>query len=245
MAPYYAMALRDGHRRPVQVVVVATESAVADWARRPIDLFPGLSWRPFVIGPGDLPRIDAVEPDERTAVGALVSIAFHVDSVEELKVVDRAMTAVWPPPDLDVVGGRRGYTEKALVLMKPAMRGLVEAMMAQPQTNDSGDNVLLRWFAAERAAGLEEGREKGREEGREEGREKGREEGREEGREKGREEGRAVGVRDILLRLARLRGFNLSADQRRKVDACDDPTRLSEWVERLMAGASLDETLAA
>jgi hypothetical protein len=56
--PAYLASLRAIHRCPVFLLVVAPVPAVAQWARRPIDLgHPGLSLRPIVVGYAQIPSI--------------------------------------------------------------------------------------------------------------------------------------------------------------------------------------------
>jgi len=218
--PRYVVVLRDTHRLPVHLVVVATSREVAEWARRPIEALPGAPWRPRVIGPDDLPQPESVPPAERTATGALLAIALQVATIDDLVSVETALAEAWPPADLDDIGGERGYVDKASLLMKPALFRLVEAMMDQTWANDSASILLQRYGAL-------------------------REAGRREGREEGREQGRIETLRSLLLRLAPRHGFAPSPGQVRTIESCDSVDQLTEWVVRLTAGVPLDELVPA
>ena len=71
--PYYAVALRARHRCPVMVLVVVSKPNLVDWAARPIDIGPGNTFVPVVVGPA-VPASVAVAPvrprSRRTAAGS-------------------------------------------------------------------------------------------------------------------------------------------------------------------------------
>ncbi len=54
------------------------------------------------------------------------------------------------------------------------------------------------------------------------------------GIQEGRFEGRLEGLREALLRLMARAGLTLTEDDRARIQACDDPTILDQWVENVL-----------
>ena len=63
--PLYAMSVRARYECEAIVLVVTSESAVAEWASRPIPLGPGNVFSPFVLGPDAVPVV--VDPARAVA----------------------------------------------------------------------------------------------------------------------------------------------------------------------------------
>ncbi|MCP2292362.1 hypothetical protein [Nocardia amikacinitolerans] len=74
--PVYLATLRSRLRCPVLLLVVAPNQQVAEWAGAPIELgHPGLTLRPLVLGPGNMPLvtdpIEAQSSPERAVLSAM------------------------------------------------------------------------------------------------------------------------------------------------------------------------------
>ena len=72
----------------------------------------------------------------------------------------------------------------------------------------------------------------------------------EEGRQEGRREGIALErqrtlrrLRTVLTSLVEARGWTLDARTRARIEACDDPDRLTRWIVRVGQAANLDTAL--
>jgi hypothetical protein len=56
-------------------------------------------------------------------------------------------------------------------------------------------------------------------------------------------DGIAIGKRSALETFLTSRGLELTPEQRARIDACDDPTRLDEWIARAGTAASVSDVL--
>ena len=52
-----------------------------------------------------------------------------------------------------------------------------------------------------------------------------------------------VAARTLLERLLQARGFELSADIRARIAACDDPARLTRWADRAVEATSATDAI--
>jgi hypothetical protein len=73
--PLYATTLGDRHACPVEVLVVTPSRAVARWAAEPVPLSTGRPWWPDVVGPGELPRLDAASALAAPELAVLSAVA--------------------------------------------------------------------------------------------------------------------------------------------------------------------------
>jgi hypothetical protein len=62
----------------VRLIVVTTSVAVARWAREPIEIGPGHTMHPLVLGPSALPLLGPEESKQSPVLGMLSTLA-HVD----------------------------------------------------------------------------------------------------------------------------------------------------------------------
>jgi hypothetical protein len=218
--PRYMTAVRDDLRRPVRLLVVATNEEVADWARGPLVIGPENALQAVVVGPGDVPRVETLPSAEWTAVATLLSAAMHVRTVEDWRAMRPALEACRPSSGGDDIGGGEVYDELLAALVDSDVRTALEAQMLEGVKDPWLERMKNR-FRAE-----------------------GREEGIEEGIEKGIEKGREEGIRELVVRLARSRGWVVGPEQRAKIERCHDAETLSTWAVRVMAAASLEDALA-
>lgn len=66
---------------------------------------------------------------------------------------------------------------------------------------------------------------------------------RKEGRSEGRKKGQVVEARTILRRVLARRGFELSADEEARIDACASLAMLEHWIDEAVVGSSAAEAL--
>lgn len=65
--------------------------------------------------------------------------------------------------------------------------------------------------------------------------------GHEQGMAAGREQGLAAGLKQALREVLSARGLGLDADQRRRLEACDEPQRLQAWLTRAATATDLSD----
>jgi hypothetical protein len=58
------------------------------------------------------------------------------------------------------------------------------------------------------------------------------------GRAEGRVEGERLGRAGLLLGLMRRRGFQVTDEQRARIDTCSDPDQLEQWAEAVSRASS-------
>ncbi len=75
-------------------------------------------------------------------------------------------------------------------------------------------------------------------------REEGELKGRAEGHAEGHAEGRMVALRGVLDKLLLRAGLTATAEQRARMDACDDLATMERWIDRALTSASIDEVLS-
>ena len=82
--PVYVSGARARFECPALVLVVTTSEKVARWAARPIELGPGASLAPLVIGPRGVPVVTAFEEAEGDPELAVLSVMAHGKGDPEL-----------------------------------------------------------------------------------------------------------------------------------------------------------------
>jgi hypothetical protein len=130
--PVYLAALRARLRRPVWLLVIAPDEAVAAWARTPIELVPGAPYRlALVLGPGELPPLpDPIVATHQPELALLAAVAHgHDDNDALLPTLLAALRAV----DRD---HRIGYLSMLLAVLPPAARKRLEDLMLNPAFAD-------------------------------------------------------------------------------------------------------------
>ena len=75
--PVYATSLRASRACPVSVLVITPHESVAAWARQPIDLGFGSTFRPLVVGPDVVPRVTNINEARERPELAVMSVLAH------------------------------------------------------------------------------------------------------------------------------------------------------------------------
>jgi hypothetical protein len=215
--PQYTATAHGRYRCPVLLVVVTPSPRVERWARQPIEVGPGHTMTPVVLGPAALPRPDPPEV-KRSPVLAMLSTLANVDDPQcaEQALETLEALASW---DEDADGRLGDILHAAL---PKAVRRRMEKLMRTGKYEYQSD-FAKKYFAR--------------------GEERGREQGREEGREQGREEGRAAGESCALLLVLRSRGIEVPAAAARRIEAERDDARFDAWIRRAATATSLDDVL--
>lgn len=216
----YLAALRP---RGLACVMVLTPSRrVARWAAEPFVLGPGNeALRVWVVGPEQLPKItDLAEAWAQPELAVLSALAHGNRDPAVLPAAAQALSAV----DTDLAELYCALLSNHL--RAPIRRALEAHVMDLEKYRDL---PRPRWLLRLKAKATAEGQA----------------EGKAEGRAEGRLEGELAARRTILLRLAERAGLELTAAQRRKVDACRQTTTLDLWIDRVTQARSARELFAA
>ena len=148
----YAATAHGRYGCPVVVVVVTPSVRVERWARRTIEIGPGHTMTPEVLGPTALPRLDAAAVRRAPVLGMLSTLA-HTDepdcaqqALETLEVL-----ASW---DEDADGRLADILQAAL---PAAVRERMEELMRTGKYEYQSD-FAKKYFSLGREEGREEGR---------------------------------------------------------------------------------------
>jgi hypothetical protein len=155
--PVYVAGLRARLECPACVLVVTPTEAMARWCRKPIDLGPGNTFVPLVIGPASVPVIDDVAAAERDPELAVLSCIAH-GSEAHAEVLGRAalLATLRLSDDRQVL-----YSDLVFAALSEAARAALEELMA------SGNFEFQSEFAKKhQAKGRAEGEAKGEAKGR-------------------------------------------------------------------------------
>lgn len=91
--PVYLAGLRARFKCPACVLVVTPSETIADWARTPIEVGPGSTIKPFVVGPQAVPVIRDVEEANRDPELAVLSAMAHGKEEVGLAIATAAFDA--------------------------------------------------------------------------------------------------------------------------------------------------------
>jgi hypothetical protein len=221
--PVYVAVVRSKERCPTMVLVVAPDVDVAWWAAQPIDLGLGLgTLRPLVLGPASVPEVTDLEEAAREIELTVLSAVAHGNGPNGVAVVKAALFAL-----------ERLDREHAAVYFQILWNGLrapmqraLEAMVMERQTEGSAKFPPFREALFERA------------------RREGELEGRREGELDGLRQGKVDGLREALLRLIGRTGIALSDGERARVQTCDDPATLEQWIENVLTAKTAADILS-
>jgi hypothetical protein len=127
--PVYIAHYAAAHRAPCVLVVITLNRSVARWVRRIARAAGGITIRPIVIGPDEIPRIDDVELARGEPALALLSVFAHFGrpTAEALPVARAFFAAIG---SLDPPRGAR-YADMAIPAMMLKAPELGELIMSR------------------------------------------------------------------------------------------------------------------
>lgn len=153
--PLYAASLRARLERPVSLLVLTADDAVARWAARPIDLGGGNIFRPLVLGPSGVPEIvDEARARADPELAAFSAIA-HGRDRDVSKAARIALAAHLATLVLDGDRGRM-YFDVVLDSLSEAVRKELRAM--DPAKYEYRSEFAKRYIGIGRAEGEMHGR---------------------------------------------------------------------------------------
>ncbi|MBX3230376.1 MAG: hypothetical protein KIT84_03420 [Labilithrix sp.] len=148
--PLYLASVHARHRCRALLVVVTPFEAVAEWAARASATFqPPSAFRPIVLGPAEIPRIDDAEAAIASPELALLSAFVHGPKPDGDPVVRAAFQGV-RSLESPLAGM---YADLALVVLGEVARPFMEAVMAYPP----GYQPMSDWAKKHYGEGLEKG----------------------------------------------------------------------------------------
>jgi hypothetical protein len=155
--PVYVAGLRARLGCPACVLVVTPSDAVADWCRTPIDLGPGATLSPLVIGPASVPVVDDPAVAERDPELAVLSVLAHGHEPHAEAIGWAAiLAALQLSDDRQVL-----YSDLVFAALSQAAKTALEDMMAS-STYEFQSEFAKKHQAKGRSEGRAEGEAKGR-----------------------------------------------------------------------------------
>ena len=150
--PVYVMGLRARLSCPACVLVITPSDPVADWCRAPIEVGPGSTVCPLVIGPASVPIIDDVARAEDDPELAVLSVMAHGQEPHAEAIGRAALLATLKLED----ERQLLYSDLVFAALSEAAKNALEELMA------SGNYEYQSDFAKKhQAAGRAEGRAEG------------------------------------------------------------------------------------
>jgi len=201
--PVYLSTLRSRFRCPTVLLVVCVDTATASWCATPIELGPGTTMTPMVVGPDRVPVVTDAEHAARVPELAVLSALAHGADPKRSTVLDALLSA------LTTVDAPRAelYCDLVLAALPEAAQRYLEELMATG-TYEYQSDFARRYFSQGKAEGEAAGEARGKAEG--------------------KAEGKATAVLAVLL----ARGIDVPADIRTRIAACSDFDQLDTWVRR-------------
>jgi len=163
--PAYLTSVRLRDRCPALLVVITVDRIVATWARKPIELGPGVTIQPLVIGPDEIAPILDLDEARREPERAVISALAHARDADEARSVQVAATAIQAA--LGLPGDRGvGYYDLILASLGEGPRRALEMLIGNYQLQDEG---LRKAWAGGKNEGKAEGKAEGEAKGKAEG----------------------------------------------------------------------------
>ena len=174
--PLYAAGLRARRECPTCVLVVTPSEAIARWCRKPIDVGPGNSFVPLVIGPASVPVVDDAAMAEGAPELAVLSVLAHGREARADVLGRAALLGMLRLSDERQVR----YSDLVFAALSQAAKAALEELMSTGNYEFQSD-FAKKYIALGEAAGEAKGAKPGRSSGRSQRRSQGRSSGRGQG----------------------------------------------------------------
>jgi hypothetical protein len=214
--PAHIANLRARHRCPVCLLVITMEDAVARWAARSIELGPGTSCVPWVIGPANTPAITTVKDAKENVELAVLSAIEHAQHADTPLAARVASVAILASATIDAERCNL-YHDLIFIALSNNVPEALETTMSSLAYEFRSD--FLRRYVAQ-----------------------GREEGRAEGLVEGRAEGKAEGQVQSILKVLALRFGPLTPDLEARLRGAQ-AEQLDAVLESMLTAKTLEEAL--
>lgn len=149
--PAYVVGARARFRCPACVLVLTPHESVARWARRPIELGPGATVTPIVVGPDELPHVRDIAIARSAPDLAILSVLAHgrADPHTALEIAKATWSTLRPNDD-----------ERAMLYFDMAVAALGNAAFEElmlPPNYQFQSEFARTYFSRGKAAGVAEG----------------------------------------------------------------------------------------
>ncbi|GAB3220419.1 hypothetical protein GCM10027447_04800 [Glycomyces halotolerans] len=211
--PGYMTRAFEDYQLPVELLLIGGTDAVARRFGRGIELGPANTIAIRAIRPSDFPDPAAIDPGTEPAL-TLIAAAFRGRK---------------PPPDVELFISN---VDRALGKIEPKERAVDYTTYLLALFAKEPKNMLETLMQTESRPYHSAFSDRLRGEG--------REQGREEGRQEGREEGSVLASRRHLLKLLERLSGGVTAEQRRRIEACDDLEQLEAWIDEVLETRRLE-----
>jgi hypothetical protein len=163
--PAYIANLRARHRCPVCLLVVTIEPAVARWAERPINIGPGSTCTPWVVGPTNTPAITDMKMAQGNVELAVLSAIEHGRGADKHLAESVTSAAISAIHRIDAERSRR-YFDLLYTAFSTNAPEVLTAVMKNSLGFEYQSDFARRYVAQGQADGLKQGRAEGKAEGR-------------------------------------------------------------------------------
>jgi hypothetical protein len=214
--PLYAAAAGAQFRCDACVLVVTPSAKVARWAGKAIEIGPGSSMRPLVLGPDVIPAVRSIDAARGEPELAVLSAMAHGRDPDPEDAAQIALAALVACLDLDPEHATL-YADVVRTALGEAARAALESLMQSPERREFQSEFARKYVSLGRAEGKAEGKA--------------------EGEAKGKAEGKAQAVLVVLD----ARALAVSTEQRERILACADIPTLERWIRRATTAASAEE----
>ena len=212
--PAYVAGLRARFECPCCLLVVTTDKRTARWASEPIDVGPGATFCPFVLGPDGVPVVTDPQKAQQFPELAVMSVMAHgrgdVDTAVKLATLAAQAAHSTETLDSDMQALYLDLIETAL---GEAAR---KAFAMLPETYQFSGPSYLR----------------------------GKAEGKAEGEARGEARGKAEGEARAVLAVLEARGFAPTEQQSQRILSCTDLDQLNAWVRKAATLVDVEELFA-
>jgi len=155
--PIYLATLRGRFRCPTVLLVVCVDAGTAAWCATPIELGPGATMTPMVLGPDRVPVVTDVEEAGRAPELAMLSAFAHGADPDRSNVLTALLSALTTvEPELADL-----YCDLVLAALPRAAQRYLEELMVT-ETYEYQSDFARRYFSQGKAEGVEQGKAEGR-----------------------------------------------------------------------------------
>lgn len=217
----YLAALFAEHRVPVDVVVIATNRAVAAWARKAIKVNPSFRWAPIVIDPDMLAQTDDEVLLAHPQLALLwIELTRGICQLSEDVIL---RTAEWLAHAHELAEETtKLYRDLIVDALDGELLEHVRIIMNMSEL-DPDSPIFQRFFARGEKKGLQQGLQQGL--------------------ERGERLGEIRALRHSLRTFVDARGFKLSKNQFDTVESCEDVDQLKQWIREAATANSINDLI--
>lgn len=197
------------------LLVVCVDAGTAAWCATRIELGPGATMTPMVLGPERFPVVSDTDEAARVPELAVLSALAHGADPDRSTVLNALLSALkMVEPELAAL-----YYDLVLAALPRAAQRDLEELMATG-TYEYQSDFARRYFS------------------------QGRAEGKAEGVAEGRAEGAVEGQARAVLAVLDARGIDVPTDARTRIVECSNLDQLDSWVRRAVTVDSVRDLFA-